>query len=442
MPMRKDKIGIIGLGYVGFPLACLMAKAHDVVGFDLKQKRVEALLSGYDATDEVAPDEVKHALERGLTLTSDPELMKDCNIYIVTVPTPVDCCHKPDLRPLKKASKQVGSWLKHGDIVIYESTVYPGVTEDTCVPILAKESGLKYNIDFFAGYSPERVNPGDREHTVETIVKITSGSTPEVAKRIDDLYNSVLLNGTYPARSIKVAEAAKIIENTQRDVNIAFMNETAMIFRSMGIDIEDVIKAASSKWNFLPFRPGLVGGHCIGVDPYYLIHRAELGGIKPRLISEARNINDNMGHYMAKQILDYMLAHDLSSLKAKVLIAGFTFKPNCPDTRNTKVIDVYRTLKNYIPEVDIYDPLAIADDVKEEYGLGIITDINQLEAGAYDVIALSVPHTVFESVDWNQYLTPVGFIFNLFPPQPKDEKKMQSLMRGMYTKASWLEAEG
>ena len=340
---EKYKIGIIGLGYVGFPLACLFAKKYNVVGYDIKESRINEINQGIDSTNEVAPDALKNALMNGMKCTNDLNDLKSCNVYIVAIPTPVDDFHNPELVPLKNASKIVGQVISKGDYVIYESTVYPGVTEEICSPILEEVSGLKLNEDFYIGYSPERINPGDKTHTVENIPKITSGSTPEAAEVIDNLYNSVLLNGTHKAPSIKVAEAAKILENTQRDVNIAFMNEIAIVFNALGIDTTDVLKAASTKWNFLNFSPGLVGGHCISVDPYYLIQRATSRGVVPRIMMEARRLNNTMGNYIAERVVRCMTLHNTSAFNAKILLLGFTFKEDCPDIRNTKVIDIYNS---------------------------------------------------------------------------------------------------
>ena len=343
--MNDIKIGIIGLGYVGFPLACLFAKKYSVVGYDIKEHRIQEINAGIDSTNEVSPDVLKVALANGMKCTTSLEDLKECNVYVVAIPTPVDDFYNPELMPLKNASITVGRVLKKGDYVIYESTVYPGVTEEVCAPILERVSGLKLNEDFFIGYSPERINPGDKVHTVENIPKITSGSTPEAAEVIDNLYNSVLKNGTHRASTIKVAEAAKVLENTQRDVNIAFMNEVAIVFNALGIDTTDVLKAAGTKWNFLNFSPGLVGGHCISVDPYYLIQRATSRGVVPRIMMEARRLNNTMGSYVAERVVRCLNLHNIAAYNAKILLLGFTFKENCPDVRNTKVIDIYNSLK-------------------------------------------------------------------------------------------------
>ena len=410
--MKSYKIGIIGLGYVGFPLACLFAKKYPTVGYDPYQERVARLSEGVDVTNEISTEVIQARLSTHLRCTATPNELRDCNVYIVAVPTPIDLYQQPDLTALREASRTVGSLLKQGDIVIYESTVYPGVTEEVCVPILEQTAGLTFNRDFYVGYSPERINPGDKQHTVENICKITSGSTPEIAREIDALYNSVLTGGTYLASSIKVAEAAKVIENAQRDVNIAFMNEIAKIFNILDIDTNAVIDAASSKWNFLPFRPGLVGGHCIGVDPYYLIQKAKLHGVSPRLMMEARKTNDSMGGYIAYQIINQLCLRGLPVKDSRVLLLGFTFKENCPDTRNTKVVDIYRTLQHFTDNITVYDPFANAERVAKEYGLTLTTELAQLPTDN-DVVVLCVPHQCILQTDMCQYLKPEGIIYDV-----------------------------
>ena len=403
--MDKMRIAIIGLGYVGLPLARLFATKYSVVGFDVKQERVSALSLGEDTTKEVSEESLKSVLsdhlpeegETGLYFTSDPEDLVSCNYYVVAVPTPVDTHHSPDLTPLYRASETVGKVLKKGDIVIYESTVCPGITEEECVPILAKTSGLVYNEDFFAGYSPERINPGDKEHTVEKIMKVTSGSTPDAAEKVDALYRSVITAGTFPVSSIRVAEASKVIENTQRDINIAFVNELSKIFHLLDIDTNEVLAAAGTKWNFLPFRPGLVGGHCIGVDPYYLIRKAQDYGYHPGLILYGRRINDTMGEYIANRVVKCMIKKDVPVKNAEVLVLGFTFKENCPDVRNTKVGDVVRVLKDYGINVSVYDPWDRAEEVRDEYGIELTGSLS--EGRKYDVIVLAVAHKEFLELD-------------------------------------------
>ena len=403
--MDKMRIAIIGLGYVGLPLARLFATKYSVVGFDVKQERVSALSLGEDTTKEVSEESLKSVLsdhlpeegETGLYFTSDPEDLVSCNYYVVAVPTPVDTHHSPDLTPLYRASETVGKVLRKGDIVIYESTVCPGITEEECVPILAKTSGLVYNEDFFAGYSPERINPGDKEHTVEKIMKVTSGSTPDAAEKVDALYRSVITAGTFPVSSIRVAEASKVIENTQRDINIAFVNELSKIFHLLDIDTNEVLAAAGTKWNFLPFRPGLVGGHCIGVDPYYLIRKAQDYGYHPGLILYGRRINDTMGEYIANRVVKCMIKKDVPVKNAEVLVLGFTFKENCPDVRNTKVGDVVRVLKDYGINVSVYDPWARAEEVRDEYGIELTGSLSK--GRKYDVIVLAVAHKEFLELD-------------------------------------------
>lgn len=390
-----DKIGIIGLGYVGLPLAVEFGKVMDVVGFDINQARIAELKQGHDRTAEVDAQELASA--KKLTFSSDINDLKDVNIYIVTVPTPVDEFKKPDLTPLISASQTVGKVLDKGDIVIYESTVYPGCTEEVCVPQLEKTSGLKFNVDFYCGYSPERINPGDRERRVSTIKKVTSGSTPEIAERVDQLYKKIIKAGTHKASSLKVAEAAKVIENSQRDINIAFVNELAMIFERVGIDTTEVLEAAGTKWNFLPFKPGLVGGHCIGVDPYYLTYKAEGLGYRPEVILSGRRINDNMGIHIATCVVKLMARKELPINKSDILILGITFKENCPDIRNSRVIDVIRELKSYGASVDVYDPRANGPEVHHEYGLKLCEKLSK----KYHAIVLAVSHEEFSAIDWN-----------------------------------------
>lgn len=387
------KLAIIGLGYVGLPLAVEFGKHYPVVGFDINQKRIDALKSGVDSTLEVSAEEMAEATK--LRYSCSPADLQDVNIYIVTVPTPIDNHKRPDLTPLIKASETIGKTLKRGDIVIYESTVYPGATEEDCVPVLERVSGLKFNQDFFAGYSPERINPGDKEHRVTTIRKVTSGSTAEIADKVDALYKSIITAGTHKASSIKVAEAAKVIENTQRDLNIALINELAMIFNKMGIDTLDVLEAAGTKWNFLPFRPGLVGGHCIGVDPYYLTHKAQEIGYHPEVILAGRKVNDGMGRYVAGQLVKAMLKKGIQVKGSRVLVMGLTFKENCPDLRNTRVIDVIDELKEYHVEVDVYDPWVNPDEARHEYG---IEPVRAPEQGAYDGVVIAVGHEQFRGL--------------------------------------------
>ncbi|MBL7690985.1 MAG: nucleotide sugar dehydrogenase [Flavipsychrobacter sp.] len=411
-------IGVIGLGYVGLPLAAEFAKHYSVVGFDINRKRIEELRGGVDITlelDEALLKQVSAGVakpgDKGLYCSADLADLSVCNVYIVTVPTPVDRNNRPDLTPLYKASETVGKVLKKGDIVVYESTVYPGVTEDECVPVLEKQSGLVFNKDFFCGYSPERINPGDKLHTVSKILKVTSGSTPEVAETVDQLYRSVITAGTHKAASIKVAEAAKVIENSQRDINIAFVNELAMIFNRMGIDTHQVLEAAATKWNFLPFKPGLVGGHCIGVDPYYLAQKAQEVGYHPEIILAGRRLNDGMGKYIASEVVKLMIKRDITIKAAKVLVLGITFKENCPDVRNTRVVDIISELASYNTDICIYDPWAKPADVMHEYGIGI-TDT--LPAGArYDAVILAVAHKEFVSVNWRDHVNPNGVIYDV-----------------------------
>ncbi|MBR2260484.1 MAG: nucleotide sugar dehydrogenase [Paludibacteraceae bacterium] len=399
---KETKIVVIGLGYVGLPLARLFSTKYPTVGYDLNSQRVSELMRGVDSTLEVSETLLKTALhENGLTCTSDIEKIREGNFYIVAVPTPVDANNRPDLSPLLKASEIVGQVISKGDVVVYESTVYPGVTEEECIPIVEQGSGLTLNQDFFAGYSPERINPGDKEHTVEKIKKVTSGSTEEIADYIDKIYSSVLLNGTHKAPSIKVAEASKIIENAQRDVNIAFMNELAKIFNAMGIDTNDVIEAASTKWNFIKMRPGLVGGHCISVDPYYLIQKAQVYGVLPRVMTNARRLNDGMGDYVANQVIRCMNKKGVMVKDAKILILGVTFKENCPDVRNTKVVDIYHTLCEYTSNITIYDPWANAERVMSEYHIEIS---NELSDDHFDVVLLAVAHDCFKNLSLRSLL--------------------------------------
>ncbi len=389
-----DKIAVIGLGYVGLPLAVEFGKGLNVVGFDINKSRVEQLKRGFDLTKELSTDELLEA--KKLTFSDHLDDLEDANYFIITVPTPVDDSKIPDLQPLIKASDMIGKVLKKGDIVIYESTVYPGCTEEICVPVLEKSSGLTFNQDFFCGYSPERVNPGDKLHRVANIKKVTSGSTPEIAEKVDQLYKTIVKVGTHKASSIKVAEASKVIENSQRDVNIAFVNELALIFQRIGIDTHEVLEAAGTKWNFLPFKPGLVGGHCIGVDPYYLTHKAESLGYHPEVILAGRRINDNMGAFIANNVIKLMARHNLPINKAKVLVLGITFKENCPDIRNSKAIDVVRELQSFGTEVDIYDPHAINEEVQHEYGLSLIDSLKK----KYHAVVLAVSHKEFASINW------------------------------------------
>lgn len=416
--MRQIKICVIGLGYVGLPLARLLSTKYETVGFDMNRKRVDALMAGHDATLEVGDDLLQDAIRNhGFVCTVDLEKIKNSNFYIVAVPTPVDANNHPDLKPLWGASETVGKVICKGDIVVYESTVYPGVTEEECLPVVEKVSGLKFNVDFFAGYSPERINPGDKEHTVETIRKVTSGSTPEVADIVDSVYRSVLINGTHKAPSIKVAEASKIIENSQRDVNIAFMNELAKIFNAMDIDTHDVIEAASSKWNFIKLTPGLVGGHCISVDPYYLIQKAQVYGVLPRVMSSARRLNDGMGAYVAEQTIKCMNKKGVIVKDAKILLLGITFKENCPDIRNTKIVDIYHTLKEYTDNITVYDPWANPSKVKHEYGIDVVNDF---PAEKYDAVILGVAHKQFLELDVRQFVEENGVIYDVKGVLPRD----------------------
>lgn len=408
--MNNIKICVIGLGYVGLPLARLFSTKYPTIGFDMNQARVDALNGGHDATLEVSDELLQTALKNGFRCTTVLDDIRDCNFYVVAVPTPVDENNRPDLKPLWGASETVGHVISKGDIVVYESTVYPGVTEEECLPVVERVSGLKFNQDFYAGYSPERINPGDKLHTVEKIRKVTSGSTPEIADIVDGVYNSVLVNGTHKAPSIKVAEASKIIENSQRDVNIAFMNELAKIFNAMGIDTHDVIEAASSKWNFIKLSPGLVGGHCISVDPYYLIQKAQVYGVLPRIMSNARRLNDGMGAYVADQTIKLMNKKGVLVKDAKILLLGITFKENCPDIRNTKIVDVYHTLSEYTSHITVYDPWADAGRVKHEYGIDVV---NQLPADQYDAVILGVAHQEFLDLDVRSLTTPQGVVYDV-----------------------------
>lgn len=397
MKIDNIKIAVIGLGYVGLPLARLFSTKFCTIGFDMNQSRVDSLMSGHDATFEVSDELLQEAIHKnGFVCTTEIEKIRNCNFYVVAVPTPVDDNNRPDLRPLWGASETVGKVISRGDVVVYESTVYPGVTEEECIPVVEKVSGLTFNSDFFAGYSPERINPGDKFHTVEKIKKVTSGSTPEIADLVDSVYNAVLINGTHKAPSIKVAEASKIIENSQRDVNIAFMNELAKIFNSMGIDTHDVIEAASSKWNFIKMSPGLVGGHCISVDPYYLIQKAQVYGVLPRVMYNARRLNDGMGCYVAEQTIKCMNKKGVMVKDAKILLLGITFKENCPDIRNTKIVDIYHSLEEYTSNITVYDPWANAEHVKHEYGIDVC---NTLDGGGFDAVILGVAHREFVSMD-------------------------------------------
>lgn len=409
--MQEVKIAVIGLGYVGLPLARLFSTKFSTIGFDMNQQRVDGLMSGHDATLEVSDELLQEAIAKyGFRCTTDLNEIKSCNFYVVAVPTPVDENNRPDLKPLWGASETVGKVISKGDIVVYESTVYPGVTEEECLPVVERVSGLKFNVDFFAGYSPERINPGDKEHTVEKIKKVTSGSTPEIADLVDGVYNSVLVNGTHKAPTIKVAEASKIIENSQRDVNIAFMNELAKIFNAMGIDTHDVIDAAASKWNFIKLSPGLVGGHCISVDPYYLIQKAQVYGVLPRVMSNARRLNDGMGAYVANQTIKAMNKKGVMIKDANILILGITFKENCPDIRNTKVVDIFHTLQEYTSNVTVYDPWADVESVKHEYGIDIVSNLPKRK---YDAVILAVAHKEFLNLDIKSLVKEVGVVYDV-----------------------------
>lgn len=428
------KIVVVGLGYVGLPLARLFSTKYKTLGFDINQKRVEALNRGEDDTLEVSNEILSEAIAKfGFRCTSSLDEVRgfaahgdtgggfeESTVFIVTVPTPINDKNNPDLTPLRKASETVGKVIAKGDIVIYESTVYPGVTEEECLPVVERVSGLTYNVDFFAGYSPERINPGDKEHTVEKIKKVTSGSTPEVGKVVDGLYNSVLLNGTHLAPNIRVAEASKIVENCQRDVQIAFFNELSRIFNVMGIDTNDVIDAAGSKWNFIKLKPGLVGGHCISVDPYYLIEKSQVHGYCPHILIEARRVNDAMGEHVANQVIKLMNKKGVMVKDANVLILGVTFKENCPDIRNTKVVDIYRSLSEYTDNITIYDPWASASEVKHEYGLDIVEEMSAVEANRYDVVILAVAHQEFLSINLDNLLADKSVLFDVKSILPRE----------------------
>lgn len=422
--MKKEiKICVIGLGYVGLPLARLFSTKYPTVGYDMNASRCAALMAGHDSTLEVSDEQLQDAItNHGFRCTTDIEEIKGCNFYVVAVPTPVDADNRPDLKPLWDASETVGKVISKNDIVVYESTVYPGVTEEECLPVVERVSGLKFNKDFYAGYSPERINPGDKLHTVDKIKKVTSGSTSEVADIVDDVYNSVLVNGTHKAPSIKVAEASKIIENSQRDVNIAFMNELAKIFNAMGIDTHDVIEAASSKWNFIKLSPGLVGGHCISVDPYYLIQKAQVYGVLPRIMFSARRLNDGMGAYVANQTIKAMNLKGVKVKDARILILGVTFKENCPDVRNTKIVDIYHTLREYTPNIVVCDPWANPETVKREYGIEISNEPLDTFIGMFDAVILGVAHDQFKDADVRSLLadTENGVVYDVKGVLPRN----------------------
>lgn len=416
--MNEIKICVIGLGYVGLPLARLFSTKYKTVGFDMNAKRCEALMAGHDSTLEVSDELLQDAINNhGFVCTADIEAIRDCNFYVVAVPTPVDEHNNPDLTPLYGASTTVGKVISKGDIVVYESTVYPGVTEDECIPVVEKVSGMKFNVDFFAGYSPERINPGDKLHTVEKIKKVTSGSTPEIGKIIDDVYSSVITAGTHLAPTMKVAEAAKVIENSQRDINIAFVNELSKIFTKMGIDTLDVLEAAGTKWNFLPFRPGLVGGHCIGVDPYYLAQCAQRYGYNPEIILAGRRMNDSMGEYVAIETIKHMLKKGIQVLDSNIVIFGFTFKENCPDVRNTKIIDIYRALKEYNVNITVYDPWANPAIAKHEYGIDVT---NELPTDKFDALIMGVAHNEFKELNVTNFVNEQHVIFDVKGTLPKE----------------------
>lgn len=412
----KTKICVVGLGYVGLPLARLFSTKYETIGFDMNENRVKDLMQGHDATLEVSDELLQEAIKNGFKCTSNIEDIRSCNFYVVAVPTPVDKNNNPDLTPLYGASQTVGKVISKNDIVVYESTVYPGVTEDECIPVVEKFSGLKYNVDFYAGYSPERINPGDKQHTVEKIKKVTSGSTPEIGKKINDIYASVIEAGTHLAPSIKVAEAAKVIENSQRDINIAFANELSKIFNVLDIDTNDVLDAASTKWNFLPYKPGLVGGHCIGVDPYYLAQCAQRHGYNPEIILAGRRMNDGMGEYVANQTIKLMLKKGIQVLDSNIIILGFTFKENCPDVRNTKVIDIYRALREYNVHVSIYDPWANSKTVKQEYGISIENTIPQKK---FDAAIVAVAHKDFSILNIPDLLKKQHVVFDVKGKVPR-----------------------
>jgi UDP-N-acetyl-D-glucosamine/UDP-N-acetyl-D-galactosamine dehydrogenase len=422
MNLSETKIAIIGLGYVGLPLSVAFAEKYKVIGFDVNKQRVKDLNNGHDSTLEIEDQllnsvlDIDNSKKTGLYITTNKEFLIDCNIYIVTVPTPTDKHNRPVLTPMIKASETIASFLKTDDIVIYESTVYPGVTEDEMVPVLEKVSGLKYNKDFYCGYSPERINPGDKEHTVTKILKVTSGSTPEIATVVDELYKSIITAGTHKAPSIKVAEAAKVIENSQRDINIAFVNELSKIFNLIGIDTNDVLEAAGTKWNFLKFKPGLVGGHCIGVDPYYLAQKAQEVGYHPEIILAGRRLNDSMGKHVATEVVKLMMRKDLKVIDSKVLLLGFTFKEDCPDVRNTRVIDIYNELVNFDIKVDLYDPWVDPKEVNQEYGIDVLND---LPVGPFAAVILAVAHKEFLSLDVRSF-APDGIVYDVKGILPKE----------------------
>jgi len=416
--MKETKICVIGLGYVGLPLARLFSTKYQTIGFDMSQRRVDALMGGHDATLEVSDELLQDAINNhGFVCTTKLDDIKDCNFYVVAVPTPVDENNNPDLTPLYGASTTVGKVISKGDVVVYESTVYPGVTEDECLPVVEKVSGLKFNEDFFAGYSPERINPGDKLHTVEKIKKVTSGSTPEIGAYVNEVYSSVITAGTHLAPTIKVAEAAKVIENSQRDINIAFVNELSRIFTKMGIDTLDVLEAASTKWNFLPFKPGLVGGHCIGVDPYYLAQCAQRYGYNPEIILAGRRMNDGMGEYVANQVIKLMLKKGIQVLRSNIVILGFTFKENCPDVRNTKVVDIVNALKEYNLNITIYDPWANPAIAEHEYGL-VVT--NELPTDKFDAAIMAVAHNEFKELDVTSLVKENSVIYDVKGMLPRD----------------------
>ncbi len=416
--MNQKKIAVVGLGYVGLPLAVEFGKKFPTIGFDINEKRVQELNAGYDRTLEIEDEDLKRVLQTstndiGISFVTNLDGIRDCQIYIVTVPTPIDDNKVPDLTPLKKASESIGKVLKKGDIVIYESTVYPGATEEDCIPVLESVSGLTFNKDFYAGYSPERINPGDKVHTVTKIKKVTSGSTPEIAEEVDQLYKSIITAGTHKATSIKVAEASKVIENAQRDLNISFVNELALIFDRMGIDTNEVIEAAGTKWNFLKYRPGLVGGHCIGVDPYYLAYKAESLGYYPEVIRSGRRVNDNMGRFVASKVIKLMIKKNIPVVKARILVLGVTFKENCPDVRNTKVVDVIREFFEYHCKVTVLDPWADPEEVKAEYGIDIINKLEEAESNHFDAIVLAVAHNEFLTMDLMSLRNGNGVIYDI-----------------------------
>ena len=423
--MKETKIAVIGLGYVGLPLAVEFGRKFKTVGFDINVLRVKELNKGVDKTLEIENDYLTRVMGesdniKGISFTTNTEDIRDCNYFIVTVPTPIDNNKVPDLTPLKKASATVGQVLKKGDIVIYESTVYPGATEEDCIPVLEEVSGLKFNVDFFAGYSPERINPGDKEHTVTKILKVTSGSTPEVAEKVDKLYKSIIVAGTHKASSIKVAEASKVIENAQRDLNISFVNELALIFDRIGIDTSEVIEAAGTKWNFLKYKPGLVGGHCIGVDPYYLAYKAESLGYYPEVIRSGRRVNDNMGIFVANKVLKLMIKKQKAISESRILVLGVTFKENCPDVRNTKVVDVVHEFEEFSSEVVVYDPWADKAEVKHEYKIDIINSLNEVPNVKFDAIVLAVAHNEFLELDFNELKNGNAVLFDIKGVLPKE----------------------